>query len=171
MLPPDKKAVSLIVSYVLLISIGLSISGLVFGWLKFYVNIEDSVQCPEGVSFLIVGSKYQEHSPGSVSLNLTIQNKGRFNIEGYIVRINNRTGSKVAINNIYRPEDLLAPRPDRTFPIKPNQIVNHMFDSTYLSSKGIGKICFLEIQPYIKDEQNQTIPCSQTSTRKIDCSA
>lgn len=169
MLQLDKRAVSLIVSYVLLISIGLSIAGLVYGWLRFYVDIEEAVKCPEGVSLILTDIKYEEIQVGEATLNLTIQNKGLFDIEGYVIRVNNRTGSKVGINTIYRPEDSLAPSPSGNFPLKTGQIFNHDFSSEYLSSRGSGRICFIEIQPYIREENNQTVPCSQISSRIVNC--
>lgn len=164
MLRLDKKGISLIVSYVLLISIGLSIAGLVYGWLRFYVDIEDVVKCPDGVSLIIIDSSYyQAQGGGSLSLNLTLQNKGRFNIDGYVVRINNRPGATTGTYKIYDSRDPVSD--DTLSPGNSNQL---KFNSTILDKHT--RICFVEVQPFIKDEKNQTVPCDQVSTRKIDCS-
>jgi hypothetical protein len=160
----NKRAISLIVSYVLLISIGMSIAGLVYGWLRFYVNIEEAVKCPDGVSLNIMESSYYQ-GVGEVALNLTLQNRGRFNIEGYLIRVNNRTDSTTGIYTIYDTRD--PPTNDLT---NPGTYKNHIFNVSYLNSKKItNRICFVEVQPFIKDEQNQTIACSQISSRQIPC--
>lgn len=169
MLQRDKRAISLIVSYVLLISIGLSIAALVYGWLRFYVNVEEAVACPEGVAIILTDVKYEEEQVGVVTLNLTIQNKGLFDIEGYVIRVNNRTGVQVGTNTIYNPLDYRAPNPSGEFPMKPGQSFDHNFNSSYLAYKGSGRICFVEIQPYIKQENGQTVPCNQVTRRVVDC--
>jgi len=83
-----KKAVSEMVTYILLIAVAISMAGLVYGWLKFYVQKpfpEES--CPE-VSLAII----DYNCTGKV-LNMTIQNRGRFDVDGYTMKINNGTGS------------------------------------------------------------------------------
>lgn len=158
----NKRAISLIVSYVLLISIGLSIAGLVYGWLKFYVNIEESVKCPDGVSFVIMNSSYSQPSilggsAPSLTFNLTIQNRGRFDIAGYVIRINNRTGATVGTFELNRTNQVLHPGNES----------KHLFDSDILNK--YNKICFVEVQAFVKDEKGQIVPCSTVSTRQLDC--
>ncbi len=160
----NKKAVSLIVSYVLLISIGLSIAGLVFGWLKFYTNIGEPEKCPDGVSLIIMDSSYHAGSLGSGELdfNITLQNRGRFDIGGYVIRVNNRSGSSVGIFELYsslNEVDMQKMVPGNSF--------SHSFNYTDLGE--YGKICFVEVQPFIIDKNNQTGYCTQISTRIIDC--
>jgi len=172
--PLNKKAESLIVSYVLLISIGLFIAGLVYTWLRFYANVEDSVKCPDGVSIAVmdpIGYRQNSMDSSKLELNLTIQNRGRFNIEGYLIRVHNRTGASTGIYTIYdgrADASIGRSSTSSTFPLKPGNFSIHQFNSTNLQSS-LGKICFVEVQPFIKDEQNQLIACSQVSTRKISC--
>ncbi len=75
-----KNAVSLMLSYVLLIIIGLSLAIGVYVWMKKYANVEETPKCPEDVSLLI-----QDYSCNSTTktINLSIKNKGLFNMDGY----------------------------------------------------------------------------------------
>ena len=52
----NKRAVSILVSYVLLITITLSLSVLVYNWLKFYVSDEEIPECSSNVNIVIQDS-------------------------------------------------------------------------------------------------------------------
>jgi hypothetical protein len=144
------------VSYVLLVSIGLAIAGLVFSWLKFYADIGETERCPDGVSLLLSHVSYSGN-PGSLGLNITLQNRGRFDVDGYVIRINNKTNSKVGVIEL-----------NRTFEkIIPGNFSSQNFSSVKLSKHN--RVCFLEVQPLIRYENNRTLFCAQVSTRKIDC--
>lgn len=171
----NKKAVSLIVSYVLLISIGLSIAGLVYGWLKFYVDLEEPESCPDGVHVAIIESKYYDGGliDGSkLSLNLTIQNRGRFNVSGYIIKASNERDLNVGMIPLYDAREFAEINPDSlvsgTFPMAPGSEIEHSFDASMIQSNK--HICFIELQPYIEKE-GTLIPCSQVSTKIIDCNS
>jgi len=79
-----KRAISELIAYVLLISLAISLSSVVFLWLKFYVQQGTVQTCPDGVSVII---KDYSCSQGAFTntLNLTIQNKGLFTINGTVV--------------------------------------------------------------------------------------
>ena len=168
----DKSAISLIVSYVLLVSIGLAIAGLVYGWLTFYVNIEEGEKCPDGVSLNIMGHSYYQQQPtsgGEIELNLTLQNRGRFNIGGFLIRAHNRTGATVGVFTLYN-----ANQPDRysldiNASLKPNEEIKVELNNTYLQKHITNRICFVEVQPFIFDEYDKPIYCTQSASRKIDC--
>ena len=77
----NKKAVSIMIGYVLLVSIAMIIGASTYVWMKSYVPA-DKIQCVDGVSIYIkqinctkVGDK--------IYLDLTLKNSGRFNIAGY----------------------------------------------------------------------------------------
>jgi len=83
----NKKAISMIISYVLLISLTIMMAGAVYVWLKGYVqNPAPEASCPEGVSLII--QDYKCNSPLTGLLNLTVRNKGTFRVDGYLVKIN-----------------------------------------------------------------------------------
>ena len=49
----DKRALSNMVAYVLLISLTIALSALVYNWLRFYVSESDINECPEGMNLVI----------------------------------------------------------------------------------------------------------------------
>ena len=70
----NKKAVSNIIGYLLLVAIVIVISMIVYQWLKTYVPT-DAIQCDEGVS---IGIDDYNYDCEDNALNLTIKNSGRF---------------------------------------------------------------------------------------------
>lgn len=93
----NKKGLSEIIAYVLLISIAVAISILVYGWLKGQVTVNEGISCPDGVSLII---ENYSCSYATKVLSLNLQNKGFFDIEGYNVKVNNRTGADFGIYSI-----------------------------------------------------------------------
>ena len=77
----NKKGVSEIIGYILLIAIVVAISVFVYQFLKSYVP-KESLTCPDGVTLLIPDYKYNclENL-----LNFTVQNEGTFSIGGYFI--------------------------------------------------------------------------------------
>jgi hypothetical protein len=83
-LQKDKKAVSLMVGYVLLVTIAIIMGAIVYQWMRSYVPRE-SIECPDGVSIYIKEVNC-EVSGSDYILNLSITNNGRFNVDGYFIR-------------------------------------------------------------------------------------
>ena len=82
MLACNKRGVSIVVGYVLLITIVIAIAGIVYSWLRWYVTPGEDISCPDGVSLVI-----KEYECVGDILNLTIKNKGRFSFDGFVVFI------------------------------------------------------------------------------------
>lgn len=81
----NKKAVSLMLAYVLLIIIAISLSIGIYAWLKFVARgPEDIDKCPEGVSIIILD--YDCADTQEDAIELVIKNKGRFNVSGYSIK-------------------------------------------------------------------------------------
>lgn len=78
----NKKGVSAMVGYVLLIVIALSISVLVYGWVKYQLPKQQK-ECPEDVSLIV--EKYD--CTADKQINLTLSNKGYFTIDGFYIRV------------------------------------------------------------------------------------
>ena len=85
----NKKAVSEVVAYVLLIVIALSISAMVFVWLKYFVP-KAAEECPDSIAIAI--KSYSCDTAGN-TITLAIKNNGLFNISGFYVYISNETGT------------------------------------------------------------------------------
>ncbi len=88
----NKRGVSVIIGYVLLISTAIILSIIIYSWIKTYIP-KDSEECPEGVSISLIDYDYEKEE----WLNLTLKNNGRFNIGGLFIKASNKTESEQEI--------------------------------------------------------------------------
>lgn len=88
----NKRGVSEIIGYILLIAITVVISVFVYVWLKTYVP-QQSLTCPDGVSISITN-----HSYDCVNkiFNFTLSNDGTFSIAGYYIHMANDSSQQIA---------------------------------------------------------------------------
>ena len=162
----NKRAVSEVVAYVLLISIGFAIAGSVYAWLKFYVEPTPEAKCPDGIDLSI--SSYVYNCVDN-TLNLTLQNRGRFNVTGYVIRVNNHTNSsqiKIGVYTLNKTGRTIVPGEEYNDFYKSNTTAPD--DAGY--TKPIkGTLSFLEIQPYVKDG-TVILYCSSIGKVSLSCS-
>jgi len=87
----NKKGLSELVSYVLLVVISLSIAIGVYAWLKGNLPSENErPKCPEDVA--IVVSDYNCNLISSPKiLQLKVENKGYFTVDGFYIRVSNNS--------------------------------------------------------------------------------
>jgi len=172
----NKKGISVMIGYVLLISFAIVMSYIVYDYLETLVP-KPIPDCPEGVSVYIEDIECNSND----NLIITLRNNGRFSIAGYYIHVSNDstknltnidlsqsflniTGSsgRLAVNSIiYIPllEDInsMAPGDERT------SIFN-------LSS--IQQIYSIEIEPLRYKEDNKIQPASCTDaifTQRVSC--
>ncbi|MBU3912819.1 MAG: hypothetical protein KKE50_01870 [Nanoarchaeota archaeon] len=90
----NKRGVSEMIAYVLLIVIAISVSIIVYAYLKSYVW-KDNEGCPDGVSLII-----EDYicDPTSKTLTLTINNHGTHSVDGFMLHGSNSTRKGFAIN-------------------------------------------------------------------------
>lgn len=96
----SKAGVSIMIGYVLLVSFAIIMGGIVYKWMKTYVPT-DTVECPDGVSAFIREiecDKAGTETEYSLSLNLT--NNGRFDMDGFYVRVTATPEQKLATIDI-----------------------------------------------------------------------
>ena len=86
MLQKDKKAVSVMIGYVLLVSLAIIMGGLIYAWMKTYVPNE-GLECPDGTSLMI--KEYKYNCSDLSTINLTIKNNGRFDVGGFYIHVSN----------------------------------------------------------------------------------
>ncbi len=148
----NKKAVSAMVSYVILISITIGLSIAVFVWLKDYANVNPKINCKEGTSILL-----ENYSQDSDMIYLTLKNNGLFNISGIILHVGNNTKrmpikrlmpsvSGGILNGYYDFNPALAPSSD-------SQVIS------FSKSDYSYPIKVIQIQPYIRNEKGTAIVC------------
>jgi len=104
--PMNKRGLSIMIGYVLLITIAVIIGVVVYSWLKTYVPTEVP-SCPDGTSLFVKGAPCEGEN-----LSLTLENNGRFDVSGYYIRGKKDAGEDVATidlggydyNNFYGEE-------------------------------------------------------------------
>jgi FlaG/FlaF family flagellin (archaellin) len=82
----NKRALSEIVSYVLLIIIAVALSILVYSFLKAYV-IKDRLSCPDDISLVVKEAVCNVNPDDSVRIRIVLENKGLFNVTDYYARM------------------------------------------------------------------------------------
>ncbi len=103
----NKKALSEIVSYTLLILIAFVIGTAVFVWIWKLVDKGEPEQCPEGVSIVIRNAVCNLPLPATPdTIIINVSNQGRFNITGFVVKGSNNPNVKAAVR--LDPNDLPA---------------------------------------------------------------
>jgi len=89
LLPRNRSGLSEVISYILLIAISIAMSVAVYSWLRTYVPTE-SVSCNDGTSIFIKNISYD---CSGKTLTLTVQNNGKFGIDGYFIHVSNNPSS------------------------------------------------------------------------------
>ncbi len=89
----EKKGLSEIVAYVMLVIIGISLAILVYGFMVRFLPGREP-ECPDGISLMVV-----DYECSANNFNLTVRNTGRFSLDGQIVRVYNDTGHRQEITD------------------------------------------------------------------------
>jgi flagellin-like protein len=154
----NKKGISAIVAYSLLIAMTIALSVLVFNWLRYYVEDtgESGAKCPEGVSLIITQADCSSGTTGN--LNLTVKNKGRHNIDGFVVRVNDKPGSELGF---YTYNESGAP-------LKIGEESNNFYEFSSMD-ESLTNITLVEAQPFVT-EGGENIYCSVNDIVKPECS-
>jgi len=158
-----KRGVSLMVSYVLLIVITISLSIIIFTWLRFFAGGEvEPKSCPTGVSLVIDSYNCTLSGEDESNINVTLKNKGRFIISNFTIRANNRANAEFGISELKAPDPAItpiAPNEKKTFTYKLAEAVPPLAD-----------IKLLDVQPLFTVE-GETILCNSFSTQEITCTS
>ncbi len=88
----NRKGVSIMVGYVLLVVFAVILSVITYNWIRTYVPAQ-SLQCPEGVSILI---KSTDYDCDKNNITLITRNNGRFDILGYFIHAANESAQEIA---------------------------------------------------------------------------
>jgi len=139
MLQLNRKSLSEMIAYVLLIVIAISLALLVYAWMKGLLW-KPSKDCPEGIS-LIVSDYSCDNALGRI--NITFRNNGLFDVSGFIVRISNETG-RLPTKSLY--DGTPIKEEDNIFYFPSNLTTGNDFTNTFSYLK-YDKIIELEIVP------------------------
>ena len=82
----NKKAISLMISYVILVAIVISVSVGVYAYLRVSADISPAVDCKDGTSVIIEEYEcFTGDAFAAAGIDLEIKNNGRFSIDGVMV--------------------------------------------------------------------------------------
>jgi len=96
----NKKGISIMIGYILLIALSVVMSLIVYQWIKTYVP-KDTAKCADGVSVFIKDAEYTCTEEGkSESLKLTLKNNGKFDVAGYFIHVTDKPEQELAIIDI-----------------------------------------------------------------------
>jgi len=157
----NKRGVSTVVAYALLITVTIALSILVGNWLRFYVgSAEVTSECSENVNLVI--SNYS-CSKVSKSVSVVIRNKGLFTTDGFVLRVHDEPG---ATYGLYTVDPLVAGDGEV---IAPSASKTKTFDfSDVQGASGLNDITLVEVQPYLMEDGKKVV-CKSTSSQKVIC--
>jgi FlaG/FlaF family flagellin (archaellin) len=164
----NKRGVSELVSYVLLISITFAIAAIVYGWLMFYVTPAKEVKCEEGITLTIRSLVY---NCTSKSLNMTLQNRGLFNVDGYRVRVNNKSGADIGVYTINMTGRVMNTSNGTSSGVIIDYYARANITDVPYPGTGkpiAGNLTFIEVQPYSIIE-NENVACDNLAKHAITC--
>lgn len=142
----NKRALSDVVAYVLLISITIALSVLVYDWLRFYVGEDDIPVCPEGVNIIITDYTCITDD----KLSVTLKNKGKFTVDGFVLRVHNRTDADFGIYTLNASGAEIVPGEEHY---------------TVVNLSDVSIVTYLEVQPFIREGND--ISCRSIATQKV----
>jgi|TARA_Y100000034_G_C6836489_1_gene378081 hypothetical protein len=163
----DRRGISVMIGYVLLVTITIIISTIMYQWLNTYIPTE-SLDCPDGVSVFVEETRY---NCTEKILDFTIKNNGRFDIAGYFIHGTNSSSQGLATIALSQYSNLSAEGEiifdaDNNF-LKPNNKLDNIFD---LSNTSFGQIQSLEIIPIRYqpvNNKNRIVSCSDSKIREV----
>jgi hypothetical protein len=132
MRPKNKKAISSMIAYAILISIAIALAAGTYSYIKVYLP-RDTPKCPEGVLVIAqdIDCRYSK-------VNLTLTNRGRFNVSGAYLRLAEE-------NRSVRKQIVQEPR--FLHPLPPGEDYNDLYDLENIVTRNGSYI--LEIEPII----------------------
>jgi hypothetical protein len=172
----EKRGISVMIGYVLLVGFIIIMSIMVYSWMKTYVPTED-MKCPQSVSLFITEKKCTATVDG-YKLNITLRNIGKFSIAGFFIKASNSTEERIATIDL--ANNLTAEGAGVTLN---NQTVLHNIagsgnsmipgaESTFIFDLG-SKICLIEIIPARYQEVNEItrfLSCGDSRIKEeIEC--
>lgn len=175
----NKKGVSIMIGYVLLVSIAIIMGGIMYTWMSGYVPTEE-LECPDGVSMVVTSYFY---NCSNTTLNITIKNNGRFSIAGYYIKATNDSVQNLAAidlskwalktqDDMYKFADAVVLGSANSNEFYPGNETENVFDISHLT----GEIETIELIPvrWQRDENNKLrfLSCGDVTKYRelIDCS-
>jgi len=168
----DKKGISIIIGYVLLVTFAIVIGVIVFQWMKTYVP-QDQLSCPDGVSIFI-----DNYNCSSDILAITFKNNGNFDIGGYFIYATNSPEEELATIDISKNNTQASSRlnplgikfGNTGTIITKNSFVPDAEETDQYNLTGINNLYSIEILPIRWQESNNRnvlVSCTEAKISEI----
>ncbi len=158
----SKRALSEVVSYVLLIVIALAIAAMVAGWLRIKADISQRETCPADAS-LVVKTYSCDKIAGEISI--TIQNNGLFDIAGFFIRASNEIGKLPTI--LLKSTDAGQITEGR-YNFSPDVLSPRQEKQTKFSYSDAATIEVIQLQPFVIDSEDTIQLCERMITMNLE---
>jgi hypothetical protein len=157
----NKKAISEIVSYVLLIVIAMALAISVYSWLKIYVPSDtEPEECTDSTALYLKDYKCDNIQK---VINISFENKGYFNIDGFFIKATNLTGTNLPTINLIANYSNALPGRYEFLIGKGSKLAPDEKTITTFSYKDLGSITKIHIQPFLIGQKSKMIlPCTKT---------
>ena len=157
----DKRGISVIIGYILLISIAIGLSVMVYNWLLNYLPGE-TAECPDSVHLDLRSLSCQGIHR---QLNFTVRNNGHHTFDGFIVKVNDRPDARMGVFTIDDFFERLSPGQDIRVEID--------YSAHVAAEGGIGgissQLTLLEVQPFIIHEDGSKLICQPGVSVRLSC--
>src|SRR3989344_3724926 len=143
----DKKGVSIMIGYVLLIVIAISLSVLTFAFLKLYLPSERPI-CPNDISLIMT-----EVVCSNETIRVALENKGLFGVDGAFIRVGEQ--GKIFKKLINEGSELFASLPPQIFngtKLNPGETLSltYSYNATTPQQE-------IEIEPFVRIESKTAL--------------
>lgn len=170
--PRRKKGLSNMIAYVMLISITLALSVIVFQWLRGQVVDYSGEECPGGVSIVIEDYTCSHGGTGADGSNIsaTIKNKGRHSVDGFILGINDRFDADVGIFILDTQGDQIRPGEayNKEYDISNSYIDQGSSLTGYNFIDPLDGVTLIQVQGFVIGENGEEIICPDSSSQVVD---
>lgn len=152
----NRRAVSEILGYVLLIIIALGLSVLVFSYLKSFTP-KDKPECKSDIHLVLVN-----YTCTKGNLILSMQNKGLFSIDAAYIRVG---GESRKVKDLINKDNLYIQLNSSVKGLPPGQTITKQYIHPSITEEKLG----LEIQPAVFDKNELAICSNAVITQEISC--
>lgn len=160
----QKKGVSIMVSYVLLIALAISLSIGVFFYLKLYLPSE-SPNCPDDISITIDEIKCSRNTLTSYVVDITLTNRGLFTIDSAYIKMGD--ADRIFKKSIYDPDGRLSSSCNSGLGLKPGESYCEILSVTGPIPSASQEI---SVEPLIYIDNEPVLCPKSIAVIKTDCS-
>jgi len=150
----NKRGVSEMIAYVILIAIAIGLAIAVFSWLKDYANITPKIDCKPGTSIIL--GDYNCSAEGR-TFTVNIKNNGMFDVNGIFMMVGNNSQRQptTRLTAVGEGQGGSSGYYIGKINVSENQTIS------FLKSYSLNEIQIVQIQPFILDAKRKKILCEQ----------